>query len=554
MKRLSREKLYLFLSILIIFATYFPTLTYDLVFDDIYLVQNNALIRDIDLNRIFTSSYWEGTQIGEGEKIKGQGIAYRPISILFLALNYKIGGLDPFYYHLINVILHCIACIFVYMLFVTITGEQMVSILGMLFFGIHPIQTEAVTPVFGRGETLKTIFVLGVLIVTIKEDRPVITRFLVTLILTTLAMFTKENAVIILPLALLFCCLDKTGFNWQRFLYCLDNRKYMFICICLSIMIYIFARKLILGSFFMHENISFLDNPLITSDFIERALTSVFLIFQYFSKFAYPISLSADYSYAEILPVTQVYDIRFIAGFIFIACILIVAVLLHSRKPIVVLGFLVFFISIIPVSNLFFPVGTIFAERLMYMPMVGLSLTFAHILFLIRSQLQIVRSYIDRLLIPGFFAVCALLTLMRNNDWKTNCGFFQVLVQTSCKSAKAHFGNGVCMCHAGNIDACVKEYEEAISIYPAYTHAYIQLAQTYERILQYDQAEKTFRRLLEIQPFERDAYYSYGMFLARQLRFSEAERVLELGLKLFPDDNEIQEKLRLVRQYLGKSQ
>ncbi|MBI4529822.1 MAG: hypothetical protein HY695_38985, partial [Deltaproteobacteria bacterium] len=93
------------LGLLTIFA-YGNSLQVGFVFDDSFIIANNPLITHLaNIPTLFTADYWEGHR-DPREVFTFRGRLYRPLVVSTYAVNYALGGLNPFGYHLVNVILH----------------------------------------------------------------------------------------------------------------------------------------------------------------------------------------------------------------------------------------------------------------------------------------------------------------------------------------------------------------------------------------------------------------------------------------------------------------
>ena len=127
------------------------------VFDDETLIQGNVFLREgTSLFSAFASS------LGGGERASD---FYRPLQVLLYVLVARLGGVEPFGYHLLNVALHAANISLVYLL-----GRKLGFRAGAVFgaalvWGLHPIQTEAVTYMSATADTLYAFFcLLGVFI------------------------------------------------------------------------------------------------------------------------------------------------------------------------------------------------------------------------------------------------------------------------------------------------------------------------------------------------------------------------------------------------------
>ncbi|XP_036342730.1 protein O-mannosyl-transferase Tmtc3-like, partial [Rhagoletis pomonella] len=148
----------------------------ELVFDDISAVRDNKDLRPYTpLGNIFLNDFW-GTPMRKEQSHK----SYRPLTVLTFRFNYWLHELQPYGYHIVNVMLHIVVCLLwrrvCRLLLLHCAGAGGVaaaplhcnglrvntcSFLAALLFAVHPIHTEAVTGVVGRAELLSSIFFLG---------------------------------------------------------------------------------------------------------------------------------------------------------------------------------------------------------------------------------------------------------------------------------------------------------------------------------------------------------------------------------------------------------
>lgn len=137
--------------------------------DDVAVVRNADLRPDTPWAQLWRNDFW-GTPVHTEESHK----SYRPLTVATFRLNYVLGGLDPFGYHLLNVILHGLCtylCVFVaHVAFgstdVAVSSGPRIVLHGVLIgaqvatgllFGTHPVHTEAVSGVVGRAEVLSGV-------------------------------------------------------------------------------------------------------------------------------------------------------------------------------------------------------------------------------------------------------------------------------------------------------------------------------------------------------------------------------------------------------------
>ncbi len=119
------------------------------------IVNNNDVHGKTPLSQIFYNDFW-GTPVTH----QGSHKSYRPLCTLSFRLNYLVGGLDPFGYHLVNILLHAIASGLVTFTANRLFERFLPTLLAGLFFALHPVHTEAVAGIVGRADVGACVFFL----------------------------------------------------------------------------------------------------------------------------------------------------------------------------------------------------------------------------------------------------------------------------------------------------------------------------------------------------------------------------------------------------------
>src|SRR5512135_141025 len=142
-----RTPVYLYLGLLVVlalsFVAYHDALDAEFHYDDYHSIVYNPYIKDIrNLPEYFTSfSASSGEKWGVG--------GYRPVVTASLALNYAISEYDPKSYHALNIVFHLVAVAVVFLVSLFLVrkagGPPAAALLAAALFGLHPVQTNAVT-------------------------------------------------------------------------------------------------------------------------------------------------------------------------------------------------------------------------------------------------------------------------------------------------------------------------------------------------------------------------------------------------------------------------
>ena len=176
-----------------ILAAYANSFDIPFVFDDWHTIEQNPAIRSLaNLPRFFTDPNTT-TVLRENKDL-------RPLLVLTLALNHRVSGLDPWSYHVVNLLLHWIATLLVYRIVrdhLWLGDEAApVAVAAALLVAVHPLNTESVDYVSARSALLTTVFYLAAFDAAARDRR------VRSLLLAACAMLTKSIAVT-LPLAVL---------------------------------------------------------------------------------------------------------------------------------------------------------------------------------------------------------------------------------------------------------------------------------------------------------------------------------------------------------------
>ena len=136
---------------------YLPSLSNKFAFDDRSAIEENMDLRPTTpLAALFANDFW-GTPLRSNRSNK----SYRPLTVLSFRLNYSLHELDPFGYHLVNLILHAVVSVQIFGLANRLRpGLRRGGLLAALLFASHPVHSEAVCNTVGRAELLAAALLL----------------------------------------------------------------------------------------------------------------------------------------------------------------------------------------------------------------------------------------------------------------------------------------------------------------------------------------------------------------------------------------------------------
>ena len=237
--------------------------------------------------------------------------------------------------------------------------------------------TEAVTPVFGRADLLSAFFVLAGWCLSLEGPSLPLRRRLTIALLFVAGLLAKESAVALLAVIvvsdLLRANAPERSFS-SRLGNLLNQRRGLYVALGLALTGYTLLRFAAVGGVRASGAVTrYIENPLVEAGPLQGVATALWVAAKYVLLFLVPYPLAADYSYRQIPLIQSWTDPRLLALLIAASCAVLV-VALWRRAPLAALGLIAFSLLLAPVSNVFFTIGTIMAERVLYLPSVGLCL------------------------------------------------------------------------------------------------------------------------------------------------------------------------------------
>lgn len=475
--KIMKIKFFVFILIAVVcFPAYFNSLSNPFIWDDQALVVKNTLIRTPqNLLLSFTNDLYFGVTSGSN--------FYRPLQTISYIFDYHFWQLDPFGYHLTNIILQLGVSFLVFLLVFKLLSNLAVSIAAAAMFAASPLHTEAVTYISGRAEMLMGFFVILALLFFIKSQEKTLRQnrlfYIFSVLSFFLALLSKEAAVVF---PFIVC-----GYVFYFLRDKLKEKYYLvknIIPFFVINVIYLIFRL----SFF---NFLTLRAPALTNVawFIRLSVLPK-VIFTYFKLLILPVNLHMS---RELLRPTSIAGILiaiFFLGAILFTCL---RYLKYQPKNKVV-SFMLFWslVFFIPQSGIF-PINAFVAEHFIYLSSISFFMFLAYILHkVLRKRLFILSTGL-------FCAFYILLTAGRNFEWKNPLVFYKNIIKYSPASFQAHNNLGLEYEYRGRFNEAKLEYQKALEIKPDLIEGRSNLASLYFKLKLYNQAKAQYE-LLEQSP------------------------------------------------------
>ncbi len=433
---------------------YIPTIEYDFVWDDTSLIVDNPLLRTSRPWELFGQPFWAGVP----DPPEGSAVTYyRPLVMLGFWIDMRLAGANAAFFHIVNVILNAIAATLVALIIWELLHSGIWAGLGGLLFAFHPAHVESTAFISGRTDLLMTVFIAAAAFAMLRAVRKGDFRWGVVVPLGYgLALLSKETAILFPVLVALAPLLTQTRYG----------RRYWVV---IAGTVAVGAGYLVLRSTAVGVD---LPPGLLSATlgrFVEVANTSGLYLKMFIWPFAHQVKYPADPGFTALAPYA-------IAALLFVVTLPLLAI--RRRFWIVALGFTWVILFLLPVSNIV-AIGPQAAERLLYLPSVGLVVIVAALL----SRTLHRREAVRRLAGAGLVVIClafAADSLLRTRVWRDESTLFSVMAGESphAPSAYANLANVV---RLTDPDSAIRLYNHAIALDQGYARAHVNVGILYSQ-------------------------------------------------------------------------
>ncbi|MFP4040157.1 MAG: tetratricopeptide repeat protein [Desulfosudaceae bacterium] len=435
--------------------------------------------------------------------------AVRPVAYLSFAGNYFLGGYDTFGYHLINIIIHLINALLIfvitrYTLALSGPGNILIPLLAALLWLAHPVHTQSVTYIVQRINSLSSLFYLLSLALYIRGRmwqrfstgylQPT-ALFVLCLVSGVLALFTKQIAAT-LPLMIF-------AYEWY-FLQKLDRTwlKKQLPWIGLVILSVLLITAIYLGTSPVDKLLSSYE----TQDFTpaQRLLTEPMVVVYYLSLLAWPHPgrLILDYDF----PVATGLGTPPVSGLALLALAALVVLAIYAARRHRLLSFtVVWFLGTLVIESSVIGLALIFEHRT-YLPSVFPAVAVAYLAGrAIKPRPLAMGLLIAAIALGGFW------TRQRNQTWADQTLLWQDVVHKSPDKARPWLSCGKTLYESGQLEESLNYFKKAASLDPDYAEAYSNIGGVLLSLKQPREAVSHLERALAIDPDLSQALINLGI-------------------------------------------
>ena len=545
------------LIVLAALAAYHNSFAGPFVYDDIRSISQNQSIR-----RLWP--IWPALS----PPTDGQTVSGRPLLNLSLALNYALGGLDVRGYHATNLAIHIAAALLLFGIlrrtFLTPKlrdrlgrAAAALALAGTLPWTLHPLQTESVTYIIQRAESLAGLFYLLTLYCVIRGATGTVPLgragpapwpwYAGAVLACLLGIATKE---IMATAPLMVFLYDRTflagsfGRAWRR-----RWGLYLSVAATWGLLAYLIVSTGLIAR----------QSESGAPDAWSYACTQPGVILHYLRLSVWPHPLCLQYAWPVAHSLREILPGAIVVGLILAATVCG----LTGRKCWGFLGAW-FLLTLAPTSSLI-PLGQLAFEHRMYLSLGAVAVAVVAGGYALWKEVVPQRARSGhratavRWVAPAAVLATVLLalgnaTIARNSDYRTSLAIWQATVGTSPNSPDAHANLGVALADLGRNGEAIQHYHQALRLGPGSPLVHTNLGNALAALGRTEEAIQQHQEALRLKPGYAEAHTNLGATLAGLGKTEEAIEHYTEALRLKPDFAEAHHNLGIALSKIGKLQ
>jgi protein O-mannosyl-transferase len=445
---------------------------------------------------------------------------YRPLNRVTYLLDYQIAGLNPAWYHTINIFFHVGNVLLLYMVCRRLFTDETAALVAALLFAVHPINSEAVNFISARNTILALFFSLASLLAFMRNRSQGNRMPIFSALLFLCGLLSKETAFMLIVMIVLYTVvpLPRQEDRKQE-----KGRLRILVPYLIAICVYF-----VLRAYSLHGLVG-VSVP--ASGLLQRLSQNLTIIPQYFVLLLVPYDLTIYHTAAP--------HSGFLAlpGAVIGVWLLILAsvwMLFKAGNRSTLFGLAWFLANYALIANIIPIPADPITERFLYLPAVGIFIAIGSVL----SGIEVRKYWKYYYVIAGaIIIVLSILTMQRSRDWKDEIALCTSGVTNNPASAMAHYNLGTVLRDQGRLATAVQEWQRALELDPENSDALIQMG-TYHAIQgNLNRAEQYYKAALRApsgiaDPDKSMAYYNLGKIYERKGEVQLALQQYALFLKL----------------------
>lgn len=482
---------------------------------------------------------------------------WHPLTWLSHMLDCHLFGLNAGWHHFVNLLFHLVNTMLLLLVIHRMTKAIWPSAFVAVLFALHPLHAESVAWVAERKDVLGMFFWLLIMWAYARyAKRPGFIRYVVVMLLLALGLMVKPMLVTV-PFVLLlvdYWPLRRFGSNGLKataegttpqtssFRLLLLEKLPLFVLVVISGVFTLQAQQQITVS-------------LRVLDLHSRIANALVSYVTYLRMMIWPTKLAVFYPHTGTIPLWQE-----VAAAALLIVVSLLVILWHRRYRYMLVGWLWYLGTLVPVIGLI-QVGTQrYADRYTYIPLVGI---FIIIAWGVPDLLKRIHCKKPVLVISAaaVISASAVCTWFQVAYWHSNITLYEHALQVTKNNHLAHNNLGLELKQKGRVNEAMTHFRLALDIFPLYGDATANLASeliasgrpdeaikhctrflqdgrdhlqirnnlgnAYEKIGEFDQAVKHYQRALQMRPDAWQVRYNLALVLIQKQQLADAVKHLQ---------------------------
>ena len=500
-----------------------PSVTNGFVYDDVWIVQQNDVVHNLDLKELLQSPYWPHNR---------GGAMWRPVALVGFGFEWALGGGGATIFHVVNIGLYGLVTGLVALLGVRLFSPTVGLVAGILF-AVHPIHVEVTANIVGQAELIAAAGYLVAMLAMwqrgIRDATGPRTAWLgVAVVGFALGLGGKEHGLTF-PGAVLILWWLVARQRGLRFNETVRREWTSLVPFVLVASVYLVLRAHVVGGATSAGGIA---TGLSANSILERAIVMLPVSMEWLRLLFFPVHLSADYSPLKLVP-QATFGFDHAMALVMWSAILALGWLKRDKTTMVV-GVALFLVTMSITSNLFVPLEILLAERLLFLPSVGWALVVAGVI-VPEVGAERSRGAARRL---GFLVVMAIAlraarSVWRATVWHDNDRFLAQLLEDAPDSFRSHWALGWFAFERGDSVAGERETRTAIRLNPDHPQLLEDMGLRYAASDRYEPAIPLLARAVALDSSRLSSALPLAVSLGRSGRTGEARQVLNAMAGLY---------------------
>ncbi|HTZ38683.1 MAG TPA: tetratricopeptide repeat protein, partial [Syntrophales bacterium] len=472
---------------------------------------------------------------------------WHPLTWLSHMLDVELFGLDAGRHHQVNLLLHILNCLILFIVLQRMTGALWKSAFVAALFALHPLHVESVAWVAERKDLLSSFFFLLALLAYARYARSRgVWDYLLVVLLFALGLLSKPMVVTFPFVLLLFDFWPLGRFTFvsqegpvpaessaaERVVALIQANRRLFVekipllalSVILSVVTFIAQR----GAMKALEAVPF----------DARVLNAIVAYVEYLYRFVFPVDLAALYPYQSV-------SWGQVLVAIVVLAVVTVLVVLRRKNPSLMVGWFWYLGTLVPIIGLVQVGLQASADRYTYLPSIGLFILLTWWIDEASSRLP----YRAAVLSTGAFlslAGLSVLTVTQAGTWVNSEAFFTHALQVTRGNYVIHSNYCAWLSGQGRMEEATWQCNEALRIKPDDSDARYNLANILVREAKYPEAIAQYREVLRTAPENIMARNNLALCLVQVGERREAAEQFQEILRLNPQFGPAKQNLSML--------